>query len=134
VIVADANLLAYLLVSGPLTAAAERVRAKEKIWIAPPLLRYELLNVLARYVIAGQIERDEAARSMKRGVAMVELSVLNPDPITILNLSAQSGCSTYDLQYVWLAEETDLPLVTADRKILAAFPNVAVDITDFAAR
>lgn len=133
-IVADANLLVYLLVPGPSTQDAERVRAREKIWIAPPLLRYELMNVLARHVKGGQITRDEAARSAKRGLAMVELSVLKPDPVTLLTLVAQSGCSTYDLEYVWLAEETDSPLVTADQEVLDAFPDVAVSISDFAAQ
>lgn len=65
---------------------------------------------------------------------MVELSVLSPDPVTILNLAAQSGCSTYDLEYVWLAQETDVPVVTGDRQVLKTFPDLAVDIADFAAR
>ena len=71
---------------------------------------------------------------MRRALAMVELSVLHSDSIAILNWAAQSGCSTYDLEYVWLAEEMGLLLVTADQQILKAFPNVAVEISDFAAR
>lgn len=53
-IVADTNLLAYLLVSGSSTAAAERVRAKDKIWIAPTLLKYKLLSVLPDMLPSGR--------------------------------------------------------------------------------
>ena len=132
-IVADANLLVYLLVSGPLTPVALRVRAREKIWVVPSLTSHELLNVLARHVARGDIQRDEAARAWRRAFSMVEVSVLRPDPIAILNMAEQSNCSTYDLEYVWLARELDLPLVTADTELLKAYPAIAVSLENFAA-
>lgn len=130
-IVADVNLLAYLLVPGPQTAQSERVRAKEKVWVVPALLPHELLNVLARYVRRGDIIRDEAIRAYRRGLAMVEISVMNPDPIAVLGLAERSGCTTYDAEYVWLAQELDLPFVTADREVVRAFPGTATDLAHF---
>lgn len=32
-------------------------------------------------------------------------------------------CSAYDCEFVWLARDLRLPLVTADRKVLDAFPD-----------
>ena len=43
-------------------------------------------------------------------------------------MAGQSKCSTYDLEYVWLARELDLTLVTADAEILKAYPEIAVSI------
>lgn len=131
-IVADTNLVVYLLVSGPLTPLALRVRAKEKIWVVPSLMSHELLNVLAQHVSQGNIERDEAARAWKRAISMVEVSLSRPDPIAILNMAEQSKCSTYDLEYVWLARELDLMLVTADAEILTAYPEIAISMESFA--
>jgi predicted nucleic acid-binding protein len=125
VIVADTNLLVYLLVPTPLTRAAEQVRALEKVWIAPPLIRHELLNVLARYVRRGDVTLDEAGRACRRAEDLIEVSTARPDATDILRAAGKTNCSTYDLEYVWLARELDLPLVTADQEVLAAFPDVA---------
>lgn len=114
-IVCDANLLVYLLLPGSLTQQAERIRARVKVWVAPPLLPHELLNVLSRYVRKGDIDRDAAARTYRRGLDMVEVSTLKTDAVAVLNLAQRSSCSTYDLEYVWLAVELDLPLPRTSR-------------------
>ena len=44
----------------------------------------------------------------------------------VLSLAAQSGCSAYDSEFVALAQDLSVPLVTTDRPILKAFPTVAV--------
>ena len=49
-IVADTNLVAYLLIEGDQTAAARRVWERDRDWILPPLWRSEYLNVLATLV------------------------------------------------------------------------------------
>ena len=126
-IVADANLLAYLLVPGPMSRHAEYVRSREKVWIAPALLRHELLNVLSRYVRRGDLTRDDAGRSFRRGLSMVEISSEELDPVAVLRLAESSGCTTYDAEYVWLAMELDLQLVTADQQVVRAFSDIAVD-------
>jgi predicted nucleic acid-binding protein len=131
VIVADTNLLVYLLIPGPYTQIAERIRAKEKLWVAPLLLPYELLNVLAKYVHRGDISRDEATRVFRRGISMVELSVIKSEPVAILQMSEQSGCSTYDLEFVWLAIELGIQLITADKQVLASYPNTTSALDQF---
>jgi len=128
VIVADANLLAYMLIPGPLTPKAERVRAKDNVWVVTPLLRYEFLNVLLKYVRVQQIGVDAAARSYHRGMDMVEISVIERDAVEVLRLAVGSGCWTYDAEYVWLARELDVPLITEDQKVLRAFPDIAVSL------
>lgn len=49
----------------------------------------------------------------------------------IRHLVATSPCSAYDCEYVALAEELALPLVTADRQVLRAFAGIAVSPKSF---
>jgi predicted nucleic acid-binding protein len=44
----------------------------------------------------------------------------------VLQLTKESGCSAYDCEFVSLAMDLGIPLVTADRQVLRAFPNVAM--------
>jgi predicted nucleic acid-binding protein len=47
-IVADANIVAYLLVAGDQSEAARALWASDPAWRLPHLWRYEFLNILAR--------------------------------------------------------------------------------------
>jgi len=46
------------------------------------------------------------------------------DGQAILSLALESGCSAYE--FAWLARALRVPLVTADRQVLGAFPDTAM--------
>ncbi len=49
----------------------------------------------------------------------------------VLQLAGQSGCSAYDCEFVSLAMDLKIPLLTSDRQILRAFPRVALSPEKF---
>lgn len=67
-----------------------------------------------------------------RAESIVRESEISAEIGTVLDLSRRSGCSAYDCEFVALALDAQVPLVTADKKILKAFPEAAVSIEDFA--
>jgi predicted nucleic acid-binding protein len=131
VIVVDTNVLAYLVIRGPDSQRAERVRVLDADWPVPSLFYHEWLNVAARYLKRSRFERDEAIRVYGRGVALVKVDDLPPDPTRILNLNLQSGCTSYDCQFVALAERLRTRVVTEDQEVLLAFPDIAVSLHTF---
>lgn len=132
-IVADTNLIAYLLVPSEHTEAAERVRAKDGLWIAPPLWRSEFRNVLALYVKHGRLDVGSALELAAAAESMMRGCEVEVDTAAVLRFAAASGCTAYDCEFVVLAQEAGVPLVTSDARLRRAFPRVALFPDAFAA-
>jgi predicted nucleic acid-binding protein len=131
VIVADVNVIAYLLITGEHTAAAETVWAADPEWAAPLLWRSEWRSVLAGYLRRGEIDLSAALERVAAAEAMVRGREYLVDAAAVLELVAGSACSAYDCEYVALALQLDVPLVTSERRMLAAFPDRATAPGDF---
>ena len=124
-IVVDANVIAYLLIPGQHTAAAEKLLLQDQDWAAPRLWRSEVRNVLANYVRAGQMEWTDAALLFDRASLILGSNEFEVETSDVLRLSKASGCSAYDCEYVALADFLDLRFITADAKLRRAFPQRA---------
>ncbi len=121
-IVVDVNVLAYLLIPGKFTAAAEQLLQEDPSWAVPRLWRSELRNVLASYLRADQMDLADAALIFQRAAELIGAEEYEVETTDVLRLSQQSRCSAYDCEYVALAEFLGLTLVTADTQIANAFP------------
>jgi len=51
--------------------------------------------------------------------------------LQVLTLTDSSTCSAYDCEFVALAKQLSVKLVTQDKKMLREFPDVAVSLDDF---
>ncbi|MBD0321093.1 MAG: type II toxin-antitoxin system VapC family toxin [Gemmatimonadetes bacterium] len=131
-IVADTNLIAYLLIPGPFSTDAERVRVRDPDWRAPWLWRSEFLNVLSLYLRTGTMTLAEAHAAWARARRLLAGREFSVRGAAVLDLAATSRCKAYDCEFVLGAQNAGVPLVTADAKVLAAFPGVAVSIQSFA--
>lgn len=87
--------------------------------IAPTLLLYEVTNAVVQAQRRGRIS-DEQARSILTSFEGLAIT-LRPVPWQqILPLALRFDRSAYDAAYLALAEMTDQPLVTADRRLYNA--------------
>lgn len=129
-IVADTNVVAYLVIGDAQTTKAEDVRRRDGDGQVPSLFPHEWLSVVTRYVRSGLLSRDDALRVYKRGMSAVSVDDAVPDPLRILNLHLASDCTSYDCEFVEAAESRRVQLVTEDQQVLTAFPGLAVSLED----
>lgn len=130
-IVADANLLAYLVMPGERTVEAEAVLEKDPAWVAPALWRSELRSVVHKYIVRGDLTIARAVTLLGQLDEVIGGREGDVDAEDVLALASRSKCSTYDCEYVALAKTLGVPLVTTDRAILKAFPAVAMTPAEF---
>jgi len=131
VIVVDTNIIGYLYLESVHSAQVERVLLKEGDWAAPLLWRSEFRNVLALYIRKRWLSLEESGQIMSEALSFMDGNEYHVDSEHVLKLVAASSCSAYDCEFVALAQDLGITLVTVDQQILRDFPEVAVSLLGF---
>ncbi len=125
-IVVDTNVICYRWMPSPYANAADKAWAKEPDWIAPLLWRSEF-----RKALAGAIRRNLI--TVEAAIGIVEKAETQ-FARAVMQLIANSGCSAYDCEFVALASDQGVRLLTVDRQILTDFSDLAVSLDKFVRR
>ncbi|MBW1896906.1 MAG: type II toxin-antitoxin system VapC family toxin [Deltaproteobacteria bacterium] len=133
-IVVDTNQLAYLLIGGDATDAARRVFLQDPVWSAPLLWRSEFRSVLAQYLRRDELKVSQAIRLQEMAEKLLAGREHLLESKKILLIASKSKCSAYDCEFVALAKELRVPLVTSDKQILREFPHTAISPEAFVRR
>jgi predicted nucleic acid-binding protein len=126
VIVVDTNVIAYLLIAGDRSEAADRLWQADHEWVAPRLWLDEFLNVLATSERHGRFDSRLAAGLLDDAIDLMLDGTFEVRPERVLAVARRTGCSGYDSQYVALAEDLGVALYTWDCQILDRCPECAV--------
>ena len=130
-IVADTNIISYLLMQTPCTDYADKLYKADPIWAAPMLWKSEFRNVLALYLRKGIITFDKALQLQEMAESIMSAHEYDTASTQILSLVNESTCSSYDCEFVALANYLGVKLVTQDKKLLREFPLVAISLQDY---
>lgn len=131
-IAVDANVVLPLLREDALTGASRDVRAVEPDWVVPSLLKTELANALLKDVKAGFLTIDSAVQATGTAADLIaKARVVDPPLADVLGTAHRSGLTAYDATYVVLARSLGVPLITEDKRILRACPDVARSMRQF---
>jgi predicted nucleic acid-binding protein len=131
--VVDTNVVAYYLLSAPAQAEESR-QALERATtlLAPVHWEAELTNVVWMAVRHGVLTEDDGPMRLglarRLGVESVATSTLCQG--ALLRAFA-TGVTVYDTLFVELAMRSGCPLLTFDKAVLRAFPDVAIRPRDF---
>jgi predicted nucleic acid-binding protein len=131
VIVADASLITYFIVRNDHSELADAVCATDGLWAAPLLWRSEVRNTLGEYVQRDGMSIESAMISMQVAEEVISGREYAVDSRKVLELAAQSKCTASECEYVALAQDLGVPLVTTDKQLIRAFPKTAVALEKF---
>jgi predicted nucleic acid-binding protein len=113
------------------SADVDQVLAKDPDWIAPLLWRSEFRNAIAGTIRQNNVTLELANGIIQRAESHFANREFAVSSRAVLDLVANSLCSAYDCEFVVLATEQRVPLVTMDRQILHDFPDIAVSLQEF---
>lgn len=123
-IVIDTNILVHLTIESELTASARELVREHEVH-TPRFSRSEYMNVLATQMRHKSLSLADALSLVERCGSLINGNEHETDSKSVLSLAQESGCTSYDCEFVATAVELGVPLVTLDKKLLSAFPDVA---------
>ncbi len=130
-IVADTNIITYLLLPTTYTSSVDCLYKIDPDWAAPTLWKSEFRNVLALYLRKKIITLEKALQLQDIAESIIAQNEFDISSPQVLALVENSSCSSYDCEFIALANQLNIQFVTQDKKILKEFPSSAISISDF---
>jgi predicted nucleic acid-binding protein len=134
-IVVDNDVISYFWIRMDTERAplAQDVRERDPDWVAPRVWRSEFRNVLRGYMAGDYMTLAEALDYARRAEEDLRESTRSVPTRRVLELVDETDHSAYDCEYVALAQELNVTLVTGDQTVSDLFPDTAVLLEDYAA-
>jgi len=130
-IVVDTNIIGYLYLTSEYSTQVEEVLLKDPEWVAPLLWRSEFRSVLALYIRKQILRFEDAVQIMDNAISLMRGGEYEVASLEVLRLIKESRCSAYDCEFVALALDLGIPLITRDKQILEEFPQYAISPEKF---
>ena len=132
-IVVDTNVISYFYLAGERSEQAQQAMQKDPEWAVPRLWRSEFRNVLVLQVRSRHLTLEEAQDLIEESIRLMSQREFDVRSAHVLRLATESGCTAYDCEFVALAQDLNVRLVTVDTQLLAAFPDVAISLDEYVA-
>ncbi len=121
-IVVDTNILAHFWLPSEHTELCEQLFQWDPDWVAPVLWKSEFRNLVILYMRKKLIDLPEALQISEKAGNQMKGREFHVNSIQVYNLADKSDCSSYDCEFISLAEDLDTKLITMDKQNLRSFP------------
>lgn len=125
-IVVDTNVIAGMWVPNDTEEQIYKVLRKDSDWIAPLLWRSEFRNVLSVYLRKNIFNFSTVLLALEEAENLMKAGEFEVNSTQVMSLVVSSSCSAYDCEFVALANDLAIPLVTFDEKIVREYPDIAI--------
>jgi len=130
-IVVDTNIVSYFYLPTDYSQSVSQLYQQDSAWIAPALWRSEFRNVLTLYIRKKLLTLEQALVIQEDAESLFMDNEFQVTSAQVLALTNASTCSAYDCEFIALAKQLNVKLITQDKKILTEFPDIAFSISDF---
>lgn len=130
-IVVDTNVIASLWMPNDKEEVIYELLKKDKEWIAPTLWKAEFRSVVTLYLRKGYLALSAALEALQEAENLMKHTTYEVPSFQIMQKVCDSNCSAYDCEFVALADDLDIKLITFDKKVLSNFPNIALNPEKF---
>jgi len=130
-IVVDTNLIGYFFIAGENSTLATQVFVKDPDWYAPMLWQSEVRSIVTKYFRFKNMPLEKSQQIMNEAHDLMIEHERFVSSNVVLELMASSKCTSYDCEYVALAKEMNLTLITFDKEVVRDFPQIALFPHDF---
>jgi len=113
--IVDASALGALVFGEPKAEEIARVLGGSAL-AAPALIWFELASVCLRKIKAHPDQKDQILKAF-RLAGKLSIQIIEVDHGAIVSLADETGLTTYDASYLWLARHLQGEVVTLDRKM-----------------
>jgi predicted nucleic acid-binding protein len=121
-IVVDTNIIAHFWLPSDHTRLCEQLFQWDPEWVAPVLWKSEFRNVVILYMRKKLIDLPEALQITEKAENQMKEREFHVNSVQVYNLAERSNCSSCDCEFISLAEDLDIKLITMDKRILQSFP------------
>jgi predicted nucleic acid-binding protein len=125
-VVVDTNVLTELFLPTQNGDVVQLLWDADRDWRLPQLWVCEFRHVHLKYLRAGHLDLSTALNNLALAEEAFMPLTVSIESAGALQLAHSHGCSSYDAEFVLLAQLLACPLLTFDRKLLQLFPDVAV--------
>ena len=126
----DTNVVAYLLIAGDQTEAAQELRRRDPDWRSESFLLVEFTNVLASSVASRRMNNTLANDLLTKAIILLEGKTTRIPHAAVLSIAIQYRVTAYDARFLALAQQLGRPLVTEDAKLRTAAPGLTQSLAE----
>lgn len=129
-IVVDTNIIAHFYLPSDHTELCEKLFQWDPDWVVPILWKSEFRNVVLLYMRNKLIELPDALQITEKAENQMNEREFHVNSTQVYSLANKSNCSSFDCEFISLAEELDIKLITMDKQILHSFPSLSANPSD----
>ena len=125
----DTNVLAYLLIEGDRTHAAQALYERDPDWRSETFILVEFSNILATYVRTRALTLEKSLELLASAQEVIP-ALASSSHTHALETAAQLCISAYDSRFISVAKELGTKLITEDAKLRTAAPQWTLSIDE----
>jgi predicted nucleic acid-binding protein len=126
----DTNVVAYLLIEGDYTEAAQELRARDSDWRSEAFLLVEFTNVLVSSIARKRMTLSMAEDFLAKVFSLFDGKLGRVPQASVLAIATRHRVSAYDARFLSLADQLGSRLITEDARLRAAAPALTQSLAE----